>query len=575
MMYCLHVQIHLVRVNGSTCPFKRNSFEKLTNSSIVDFHPSPFSPFVHLHLVASSISILLLLQDVVLATSEEDDDEDTQEQENSEDEDSVVVQETPVRRSRSNKSTTSVAKKNKVPRKQDLAPRTKSAHKVSKSSKSSSKQALQDCSNQNNFSVHREARIALQDRRIDSDHDEIMRTRRSKKNEDEGNDADEKAELLALKAEIEQRERDVKKRELEVACMGPNSKKSRRFVKNEEVVAQIKEWIRNEGWRRNKFITCDRQTQLMMEAFFVDLNMFQGPDKKHNTRMKEQFFEDYEREWNAQLNDARQYVQSRIKKVAWEYMEREGGNLPQVGTIFACIERKLDLNDPEKAKIAVWWGDEVLPKATCNATAYDDTVRHHEIISKCTINEVDWDNPPPKISWIVPPGTEAFTGTLFKSCRKRWMNQYKWAQDHPGFGMNLVWKQGKTEDEVKAIVAVTNDILSKKPVKAPKKGKPKVKVIIEPDFEAEFTQPIVGQQKHGGWTDAGILKFKDLTKANKDARGTPEAIAWEEKLLELIRAEYDPIVLNAAHAAPPAADNAAPAQNAAQALEEIELEMED
>jgi cell division septum initiation protein DivIVA len=383
---------------------------------------------------------------------------------------------------------------------------------------------------------------------------------------------DQADELAKLKAELAEKDKELKRTLLQASKNAP--KKSRRDAKNDETVIQIKDWIRKEGWRRTKFITSDNQTNLMAEAFLDDRGMFAEANEARAKRLRAQFFEDYERDINIQLNDVRQYVQSRMREVAMAYMAQHGAdNLPQKGTIYACINRTLDLTDEAKAAIAKWYWDDLLPRATGNAACWKDSMRHHETISLATIGTVDWENPPEKISLHVPPSTEAICGVIYDSCRTRWINQFKWDKAHPGFAMALVWKQGKPQEEVDRITAESEKILSKKPVKMPKKKKPSVKVFQEPDFATLYTRPVIGAQKHGGWTEEGINKFKTVTKSNRDIRGSDKCNAWEEKVLELVRADYDEEYLQGGEA--PVVEEPAEEGDAAKAFEEIELEMED
>ena len=50
-----------------------------------------------------------------------------------------------------------------------------------------------------------------------------------------------------------------------------------------------------------------------------------------------------------------------------------------------------------------------------------------------------------------------------------------------------------------------------------------------------YTKPDSGQEKYGGWTEKGVRRYKKVLTTIKQIRGTPEAIAWEKKLLDELR----------------------------------------
>ena len=513
---------------------------------------------------------------IVQETDQEVDEADSDQDEESE------APDTPIVKHKSKKSTSYCSPNSPVKQRTSKKPHLNSAKRTKKTQRSSSKKptnkALDDCSNRDNR--------RLQEAYLESDDDSSMapgKKASARKSSDpersspriskqtEKKIQDQEDELAKLKAQLAEKDKELKRRD-QLQLANPTKKKSRRDSKNDEMVLQIKDYIRKEGWRRSKFSTSDAQTNTMMEAFLDDRGMF-ADENDRTRRMRAQFLEDYRKDYDVQLNDCRQYVQSRMREVALEWQAKYGDDsLPLHGTIYACINRTLDLKDPAKAKIAKWWWDDLLPRATANAACWGDNMRHHETISRATLQIVDWDNPPAKISFHVPPSTEAICGVIYDSCRTRWTNQFKWNKAHPGFGMLLVWKQGRSDDEIKRIEAVTQDTLSKKPVKTPKKKKPVVKVFNEPDFAPKYTQPVVGNKPHSGWKEEGIKLFRKMADSNREIRGTELSNAWEEKVLDLVRADYDEEYLRETDEQD---DEEAGEQNAVQALDEIELQMED
>ena len=53
-------------------------------------------------------------------------------------------------------------------------------------------------------------------------------------------------------------------------------------------------------------------------------------------------------------------------------------------------------------------------------------------------------------------------------------------------------------------------------------------------FNGKFTIADGGQQKFGGWNDAGLECFAELRAVNGKARKTPNSAALEAKVLEIV-----------------------------------------
>ena len=54
-------------------------------------------------------------------------------------------------------------------------------------------------------------------------------------------------------------------------------------------------------------------------------------------------------------------------------------------------------------------------------------------------------------------------------------------------------------------------------------------------FNGKYTVADGGQQKFGGWNDAGLERFAELRAVNRKARKTPNSAALEAKVLEMVR----------------------------------------
>ena len=107
--------------------------------------------------------------------------------------------------------------------------------------------------------------------------------------------------------------------------------------------------------------------------------------------------------------------------------------------------------------------------------------------------------------------TEASLVLLFANCRERWEHGFKWEDANPG----------KT---------------------LPKRKKANKHM---PMFISKHTSQDGGQQKLGGWDDAGIKLFNELHQEIKEARKKVEYEEFEEDFLAHLRARKGIVATNA------------------------------
>ena len=113
------------------------------------------------------------------------------------------------------------------------------------------------------------------------------------------------------------------------------------------------------------------------------------------------------------MNDARNYVQSEIKKSCFAYLNKDKNNgLPDFRKLILCLQQKLEINYENKLAI-LFYLDWMMPKMTGNGDDYNDKIHYFETISnaKSDPNHEEFD---------VTCETEAFGLLVIENNYTKW-----------------------------------------------------------------------------------------------------------------------------------------------------------
>ena len=277
----------------------------------------------------------------------------------------------------------------------------------------------------------------------------------------------------------------------------------------------IKQVIKRDVWRAVKLAYGEKKQRKAAELCLSALNLrdFQGNSNEVKKR-RQDWVDNYFRVVTGQTNEHRGYVQTQIRGAALKYMEANDGNFPPVEKLLACLERKIDLDNEEDAKVFEVYWDTLIPKAAGNK--HDWNTAHSHYVRMC-------DGAPPNKphSLYVTPSTEAFLVAVCESNEERWAETYRQKQLNPGKQVYFC------------------------PDWDPKKGEPplvsadgKYVYAYGDKFFGKYTDANKGQSRNPGWTKAGRDRLIELAALNKEARAKPQTLALEQAFLDKLRAKY-------------------------------------
>lgn len=284
--------------------------------------------------------------------------------------------------------------------------------------------------------------------------------------------------------------------------------------KNVKMQALIKTAVRRYVFRKFKFV--DRK---IYEHEATEMCYIFGKFEKIIS--KEAFHEKYTDGVMQEINRARQYVQSNIRKAVFNYMRKNGlDEVPDYAIIEGCVARKKPegMSDSDFQDFFDWYVDVLLPVGACNKSDWSPNVRSNMKISEvvCPVtNKVQ-----------ITPSTEAFIALVWANCQLVWNVQWHYnATYHPD-----VTPQAKnlTEEELKALPKTLDQF------------KKQFERIQDADIAAllippnKYTSAFKGQVGWGGWSKEGRKKLAKLRGMNKEGRETEASKALEANALAQI-----------------------------------------
>lgn len=318
--------------------------------------------------------------------------------------------------------------------------------------------------------------------------------------------------IIKLQEEIAR----LKRENEEIKLASTSKKKSKNSPSNSQLVMFIHGAIRNYGFKQFKFVTDEDGENRLCECVMNHIDIAGLVGDGDAVRISRQNFQrDNMDIVTAQLNEMRNCVPAQMKTVAYKYMDGIGKpELPPIRDLLACVYRKLDLKVPTNKALAIWWVDKLMPTFSANKKEFGPKLCYYEPISVVKSN--------PDAGYLdITPETEAFGFVVLESNHRKWPTLWDLERKHPA------------SKGTKTII-----------MKAKKKNKKKVKDVRyfylteHPNLATIFTKPDAGQEKFGGWLEAGIEQFIKLKQIITKVRAKLESQAWKTELSHLLWIEH-------------------------------------
>ena len=325
---------------------------------------------------------------------------------------------------------------------------------------------------------------------------------------------DDTTEVAGLRAKV--KELEAQKKADQALILSNASRKS--DVANDLIVS-MKDFLKEVAWNKGvHFILNDEQSKSVVMAYCKDRrgDSFQG-DSAQATAKRTQFYIEHGHKINTLMNSHRSYVSSQIKKAVDKKLDA-GETLPTVAQLECCLDRTLDLSKPENMEVAKFYVGTLLTKATGTKEVWNDKQKYFYRISQPVLPG------PPGSGELVPvlaPYIEAVGVVLYENNLARWTATKKWEIDNKPKKLLLVSK------------AKVSDLAAKQA----KCDKDVQCVWEEGDFVPKHTRPEAGQQKYAGWSNKGIVKYQEWIKLCTQARAKDTTEAWEQQVLDQLRAD--------------------------------------
>ena len=283
---------------------------------------------------------------------------------------------------------------------------------------------------------------------------------------------------------------------------------------NPITIKQIYELFRQIGWNNFKFFVNEHDRREGLTFLMDRSNWSFARDTPDNAEEREEFLDIYQSALGYICNYCRSYVMTQVTKEVEKLMDENNNKLPRSALAYSILQRNIDCSSEINKQFIVWWCDKFLPKVTCGVFNYAPEKRYYAPISECKIrylfNACD----------ELPSSTEAFAVSLFENTRSRWLNKRKLLHQLPRNKKKILIKE-RRNPEKRVVIAADTQVYY---------------VTDHPKLGTKWSLPSSGQNKAGGWSQAGLEKFATLRVANEKARASADGKAKEQEILGVLRA---------------------------------------
>lgn len=364
-----------------------------------------------------------------------------------------------------------------------------------------------------------------QNRRVDSAHDAMAKTRASTKKKPSKEAAEAKIRELEAQLAAVQKENEVQKQQLSTSKAKDSGKKASVVGKlpiNKDMMKRVKELgsHRGEVFRTVKFLSSETSLHKACKvamAFIPDVaDMLQGTKEEVDNNVAA-FAATYGDLLCRQINNARNSVQTGMKKA---YLERAKEGLPMpTPKQLATVVRRKDMVIPPKPKRNEYKTDEDFAAATKD---YED---NYEDTKARVAQNRDF------FKWY-------WTELLPKSA-----SGARWPQSVRNYG--TICDHAPPDDPDKKYITVHDEALTVVIYENCGQRFPYLASLEDPSkydeknvlYQSAYSDSRSGQCKWGGWTNQGRRRFKDLHKAIQVSRGRDHVQKLESEILKEIQAD--------------------------------------
>ena len=253
---------------------------------------------------------------------------------------------------------------------------------------------------------------------------------------------------------------------------------------NEAEKERILKVVNGDLWRVCKFIGCKDDEEKCSEYVYKLLYDTEplDLDKMYSWHAT------YRKTIRDALYGKRNYATAQVKACAWKLFEA-GIELPSVEMVRKCVNRTIDINDPEEMKVFKWYWECLLPKVV-GAVEWGPSVRLYNLISTYKIPNDD------RKRVLISPSNEGMILVLWENQFEKWHELWRFSQLPANRGKKQTNRGGK------------------------------------------YTSCEKGQCDFSGWSAEGIEAFNTYVDEAKAARKGPNRKLLERTTLNQLRAQY-------------------------------------
>ena len=238
-------------------------------------------------------------------------------------------------------------------------------------------------------------------------------------------------------------------------------------------------------FRNVKFVT-DQGKSKALALHLVDYVHDQAELKHMTEAYRESFAVTYMNLVDLTISHRRNHVQQEVRKVIQTLMGSGGEDepdtdlAPTIELMLKCAHRDIDVNNADELRVFMWYWEHILSKAGGESMWFREEYKYKVLPSNCTYQFEDFDQD----FKLFTAATEAFLVIVFENCIDKWKAQCVWKHEHPGENLPTKTKINKGEALHKTKYTITD----------------------------------IGQQKYGGWSDAGLARFNAIKTSIKASR---------------------------------------------------------